>query len=103
MQTLLEQCVYGAKIDNDDDFALLGRLVRRLFDERSYVGKDQEGDDGYIALAPEKSISSFQRFLEKLAPAASSPALIGLPDSAETALEESKGTRMLGALKLLSD
>ncbi|QQP51744.1 Dynein heavy chain_ cytoplasmiclike [Caligus rogercresseyi] len=93
MRTLLCQCIYGGKIDNEFDQRLLNTFLDELFSEKSF-----EPDFVLIKGSETKSImmpegirrDQFLSWVEQLADR-QSPEWLGLPNNAETVLLTSKG------------
>ena len=119
LSTLLSQCIYGGKIDNEFDQRLLDTIVAKLFSPQNFdflLVSSQEGQSGDSCLSikmPRGSrrdlllswIENKNRGKDKL-PAHQTPAWLGLPNTAEKVLLTTRGTDMVTKLlkmQLLED
>ncbi|XP_072172912.1 cytoplasmic dynein 1 heavy chain 1-like [Diadema setosum] len=100
MKTLLSQCIYGGRIDNDFDQRLLSAFVEKLFTVKSF-----DSDFPLIHDAEGKTINmpegirreQFVQWVEAL-PDNQTPSWLGLPNNAEKVLLTTQGTSMISKL-----
>ncbi|XP_054005626.1 dynein heavy chain, cytoplasmic isoform X1 [Hylaeus anthracinus] len=103
--TLLSQCIYGGKIDNDFDQRLLTSFLRKLFTPRSF-----EADFALVAnidasQASQRNITMpdgtrrdhFLKWIESLSDR-QTPSWLGLPNNAEKVLLTTRGTDLVSKL-----
>ncbi|XP_048259760.1 cytoplasmic dynein 1 heavy chain 1-like isoform X2 [Haliotis rufescens] len=103
IKTLLSQCIYGGKIDNDFDQRLLSTFVDKLFTPKSFEGdyKLVTNVDG----VPGKNISmpdgvrreQFVQFVNNMEER-QTPSWLGLPNNAEKVLLTTRGSDMIAKL-----
>uniref|UniRef100_A0A183BLW5 Dynein heavy chain, cytoplasmic n=2 Tax=Globodera pallida TaxID=36090 RepID=A0A183BLW5_GLOPA len=106
LRTLLSQCIYGGKIDNDFDQVLLDTLLDRLFTAKSFDTEFVLVDDidGKALHTPEETGSKDSlinwviniKSLQK-------PNWIGLPNNAEKVLIAERGQEFLRKMLKMSD
>ncbi|XP_050421392.1 dynein heavy chain, cytoplasmic isoform X3 [Adelges cooleyi] len=104
--TLLSQCIYGGKIDNDYDQRLLASFLGKLFTPRSFetgfalvanvdgVGGD---DNRQITMPNGSRRDHFLHWIENLSDR-QSPSWLGLPNNAEKVLLTTRGTDLVSKL-----
>ncbi|CAL4067976.1 unnamed protein product, partial [Meganyctiphanes norvegica] len=103
LSTLLSQCIYGGKIDNDFDQKLLTSFLSKLFTSSSYTQDfplvtDINGNEGEHILIPEGSQrNQFLHWIEGLT-ATQTPSWLGLPNNAEKVLLTTSGSKILSDL-----
>ncbi|XP_014790579.2 cytoplasmic dynein 1 heavy chain 1 [Octopus bimaculoides] len=111
MRTLLSQCIYGGKIDNDFDQRLLTSFVNKLFTPESFdadfvLVNNVEGQQGKNIIMPEGvRREQFLQFTSTLTDR-QSPTWLGLPNNAERVLLTKLGSDMIAKLmrmQLLED
>ena len=92
MKTLLSQCIYGGKIDNEFDQKLLDAFLSKLFNEKCFdtdynlVGGAANGANQLQIHIPDcVRRDQFLAWIEQLAEK-QSPEWLGLPHNAETVL-----------------
>ncbi|XP_040576126.1 dynein heavy chain, cytoplasmic [Lepeophtheirus salmonis] len=93
MRTLLSQCIYGGKIDNEFDQRLLSTFLDELFSVKSFEPEFVliKGSENENIVMPEGiRRDQFLSWVEQLADR-QSPEWLGLPNNAETVLLTSKG------------
>lgn len=98
--------MYGGKIDDESDFALLGRLVTKVLDLAAFeddhkLADGAEGDEG-LTVPSGRTMQDFSAWVAKL-PEREPPTYLGLPPDAEKLLLVGQGHRMLIDLERLSD
>lgn len=102
--TLLSQCIYGGKIDNEFDQRLLSSFLAKLFTPRSFeadfplVSNSESADHGRIMMPEGIRRDQFLQWIESLSDR-QYPAWLGLPNNAEKVLLTTRGADM--AAKLL--
>ncbi|XP_070577189.1 cytoplasmic dynein 1 heavy chain 1-like [Ptychodera flava] len=110
-RTLLSQCIYGGRIDNDFDQRLLTTFIKNLFTEKSYESdfalvEDADGVKGKNINMPDGiRREQFLQWVEKL-PDQQTPSWLGLPNNAEKVLLTNLGSEMITNLlkmQLLED
>jgi dynein heavy chain 1 len=109
LQALLEQIIYGGRIDNEFDQARLHAFVTSLFTRKAYDGNfamcstwdASAGEYKPLMTMPDgKDFAAFKKWVDAL-PDVSSPELLGLPSNAESMLLSVAGEHMsVGVLKL---
>jgi dynein heavy chain 1 len=109
LQALLEQIIYGGRIDNEFDQARLHAFVTSLFTSKAYDGNfamcsTWDADTGaykpLMTMPDGKDFAAFKTWVDAL-PDVSSPELLGLPSNAESMLLSVAGEHMaVGVLKL---
>ncbi|ROT81449.1 Dynein heavy chain, cytoplasmic [Penaeus vannamei] len=103
LATLMSQCIYGGKIDNEFDQRLLTSFLCKLFTPKSFdpdfaLVSNVDGKDGQITNASEGiRRDQFLHWVESLSDR-QTPTWLGLPNNAEKVLLTNKGTDMLGKL-----
>lgn len=96
LRTLMAQCIYGGRIDNDFDQCLLETFLSRLFTEKSFehdfvLVQDVDGKAGSNIIIPEDtSRDEIIAWVKKL-PATQTPSWLGLPNNAEKVLLTNMG------------
>ncbi|KAF0303391.1 Dynein heavy chain, cytoplasmic [Amphibalanus amphitrite] len=110
LQTLLSQCIYGGKIDNEFDQRLLSSFLDKLFTPASFdaefalvAGAGPDGKD--IGMPEGIRRDQFLQWVEQLSDR-QTPAWLGLPNNAEKLLLTTRGTDMVASLlrmQLLED
>ena len=112
--TLLSQCIYGGKIDNEFDQRLLASFLSKLFTPRSFepdfalvASTKEEGDAAPCRIVMPEGIrrDQFLQWIEALSDR-QYPAWLGLPNNAEKVLLTTRGTDMVAKLlkmQLLED
>ena len=103
--TLLSQCIYGGKIDNDFDQRLLASFLRKLFTPRSFesdfalVGNVDGGQGGqrHIKMPDGNRRDHFLKWIEALSDR-QTPSWLGLPNNAEKVLLTTRGTDLVSKL-----
>ncbi|XP_030854690.1 cytoplasmic dynein 1 heavy chain 1 [Strongylocentrotus purpuratus] len=100
MKTLLSQCIYGGRIDNDFDQRLLSAFVEKLFNAKSFDSDfplipDVEGKT--ICMPEGIRREQFVQWVEAL-PDNQTPSWLGLPNNAEKLLLTTQGISLIGKL-----
>ncbi|KAJ3265095.1 hypothetical protein HDU77_006529 [Chytriomyces hyalinus] len=109
IKTLIKQTVYGGKIDNGHDQALLDSFVNSLFKPNAYDVKfalvsasaatGEEDSKGQALLIPDETkLEKVMDWVNKL-PDQQPPTWLGLPSNAEKVLMALKGKQMLSKLR----
>ncbi|XP_063589421.1 dynein heavy chain, cytoplasmic-like isoform X5 [Penaeus indicus] len=102
LATLMSQCIYGGKIDNEFDQRLLTSFLSKLFTPKSFdpdfaLVSNVDGKDGQITMPDGIRRDQFLHWVESLSDR-QTPTWLGLPNNAEKVLLTNKGTDMLGKL-----
>ncbi|XP_059178510.1 cytoplasmic dynein 1 heavy chain 1-like isoform X2 [Physella acuta] len=103
IRTLLSQCIYGGKIDNDFDQRLLNTFVNKLFTPKSFEGDfilvdDLDGIKGKHILMPDGvRREQFVQFVDNME-GSQTPSWLGLPNNAEKVLLTTQGSCMMANL-----
>ncbi|XP_069984453.1 dynein heavy chain, cytoplasmic isoform X5 [Penaeus vannamei] len=102
LATLMSQCIYGGKIDNEFDQRLLTSFLCKLFTPKSFdpdfaLVSNVDGKDGQITMPDGIRRDQFLHWVESLSDR-QTPTWLGLPNNAEKVLLTNKGTDMLGKL-----
>jgi dynein heavy chain 1 len=98
--------MYGGKIDDEGDFALLGQIVGKVFDPAAYetdhelVSAPEEGQA--LKVPSGTTIRDFMGWVEKL-PEREPPAYLGLPANAEKLLLMGQGRETISNLARITD
>ena len=111
--TLLAQCIYGGKIDNEFDQRLLTSFLAKLFTAKSFEADfalvsntEVQSEEQCQILMPEGiRRDQFLQWIEQLSDR-QNPAWLGLPNNAEKVLLTTRGTDMVAKLlkmQLLED
>lgn len=103
--TLLSQCIYGGKIDNDYDQRLLTSFLRKLFTPRSFEADfalvanvdGAQGSPRHITMPDGTRRDHFLKWIESLADR-QTPSWLGLPNNAEKVLLTTRGTDLISKL-----
>ncbi|CAB3376335.1 Hypothetical predicted protein [Cloeon dipterum] len=103
--TLLSQCIYGGKIDNDFDQRLLSSFLNKLFTPRSFepdfalVANVDGGTAGgrHITMPDGFRRDNFLHWVENLSDR-QTPSWLGLPNNAEKVLLTTRGTDLVSKL-----
>ncbi|XP_034944602.1 dynein heavy chain, cytoplasmic isoform X1 [Chelonus insularis] len=104
--TLLSQCIYGGKIDNDFDQRLLASFLRKLFTPRSFEGDfalvanvdgGGQGNQRHITMPDGTRRDHFLKWIESLSDR-QTPSWLGLPNNAEKVLLTTRGTDLVSKL-----
>uniref|UniRef100_A0A146KZ76 Dynein heavy chain, cytoplasmic n=1 Tax=Lygus hesperus TaxID=30085 RepID=A0A146KZ76_LYGHE len=101
--TLLSQCIYGGKIDNDFDQRLLLSFLSKLFTPRSFESDfalvaNVDGVQRHITMPDGTRRDHFLQWIEALADR-QTPSWLGLPNNAEKVLLTNRGADLV--MKLL--
>jgi dynein heavy chain 1, cytosolic len=105
IRTLVTE-MYGGKIDDEGDFALLSQIVGKVFDPAAYetdhelVSNPEEGQA--LKVPSGTTIRDFMGWVESL-PEREPPAYLGLPANAEKLLLMGQGRETIGNLARLTD
>ncbi|XP_065175263.1 cytoplasmic dynein 1 heavy chain 1-like [Sycon ciliatum] len=103
LRTLVSQCIYGGRIDNEFDQRLMNAFVNRIFNVASFESEfalvaATDGVSGSgIAMPDCIRREQFLHWVEELPPN-QVPAWLGLPNNAEKVLLNTLGGQMLGNL-----
>uniref|UniRef100_A0A2P2HXP1 Dynein heavy chain, cytoplasmic n=1 Tax=Hirondellea gigas TaxID=1518452 RepID=A0A2P2HXP1_9CRUS len=101
MSTLMSQCIYGGKIDNEFDQRLLTSFLSKLFTPNSFDPDFElvKGTDGGESICMPDGIrrDQFLHWIEALGDR-QTPSWLGLPNNAENVLLKTRGTDLLAAL-----
>ena len=89
MKTLLSQCIYGGKIDNEFDQKLLDAFLSKLFNEKCFDHEYSLVNDS-IVMPDCVRRDQFLAWIEQLADK-QSPEWLGLPQNAENVLLTNQG------------
>jgi dynein heavy chain 1 len=94
-RTLLSQCIYGGKIDNEFDQRLLTAFVSKLFTEKSFEAEfalvhKASGQLKNIVMPEGIRREQFVQWMEAL-PDRQTPSWLGLPNNAEKVLLTTQG------------
>jgi dynein heavy chain 1 len=102
-RTLLAQCIYGGKIDNEFDQRLMNSFVEKLFTTKSFEAAytlvaDIDGlKDKHILMPEGNRREQFVQWAESLGDN-QTPSWLGLPNTAEKVLLTSLGNEMINKL-----
>ncbi|XP_041352869.1 LOW QUALITY PROTEIN: cytoplasmic dynein 1 heavy chain 1-like [Gigantopelta aegis] len=111
IRTLLSQCIYGGKIDNEFDQRLLNAFVAKLFTPKSFEGDfklvtNVDGQEGkHIVMPDGVRREQFIQFVDNMEDR-QTPSWLGLPNNAENVLMTTYGSNMIAKLmkmQLLED
>ncbi|KPM05539.1 dynein heavy chain, cytoplasmic-like protein [Sarcoptes scabiei] len=105
IRTLLGQCIYGGKIDNDFDQRLLTTFLKKLFTPKSFDSEfilafDHQDSEQITKInIPEGIIrrDEFLNWIESL-PDRQTPSWLGLPNQAESVLSTNHGIDLIAKL-----
>ncbi|ESP05087.1 hypothetical protein LOTGIDRAFT_151884 [Lottia gigantea] len=103
IRTLLSQCIYGGKIDNDFDQRLLSTFVNKLFTPKSFEGEftlvsNIDGVAGKNITMPDGvRREQFVSFVDKMEDR-QTPSWLGLPNNAEKVLLTTQGSDLTAKL-----
>ncbi|XP_067011460.2 dynein heavy chain, cytoplasmic isoform X2 [Anabrus simplex] len=106
--TLLSQCIYGGKIDNDYDQRLLASFLAKLFTPRSFESDfalvanvdgvaGGPGGQRHITMPDGTRRDHFLHWIESLSDR-QTPSWLGLPNNAEKVLLTTRGTDLVSKL-----
>ncbi|XP_076178666.1 dynein heavy chain, cytoplasmic isoform X5 [Ptiloglossa arizonensis] len=103
--TLLSQCIYGGKIDNDFDQRLLASFLRKLFTPRSFEADFAlvanidalQASQRHIIMPDGTRRDHFLKWIESLSDR-QTPSWLGLPNNAEKVLLTTRGTDLVSKL-----
>lgn len=103
IKTLLGQCIYGGKIDNEFDQRLLTTFINKLFTPKSFEGDFNlvasiDGHGKKIRMPDGVQREQFVQFAELLEGDRQTPAWLGLPNNAEKVLLTNHGSEMIAKL-----
>lgn len=113
IRTLITE-TYGGKIDDESDFANLGRLVNSFLTPAAYeVGHklvegvagavtQEDGGDGSLTVPSGTGLSEFMDWVNKL-PEREPPTYLGLPSNAEKLLLVGLGRSMISDLGKITE
>lgn len=90
MKTLLSQCIYGGKIDNEFDQKLLDAFLSKLFNEKCFDHDYNLVSEPQIHIPDCVRRDQFLAWIEQLGEK-QSPEWLGLPHNAETVLLTNQG------------
>ena len=103
LSTLMSQCIYGGKIDNEFDQRLLTSFLNKLFTAKSFepdfplvLGIDGKENE-HIMMPDGIRRDQFLHWVESLSDR-QTPSWLGLPNNAEKVLLTTRGTSMVGKL-----
>ncbi|XP_050702243.1 dynein heavy chain, cytoplasmic-like isoform X2 [Eriocheir sinensis] len=103
LATLMSQCIYGGKIDNEFDQRLLTSFLAKLFTPKSFDPEfplvcNVDGNEGQNITMPDGiRRDQFLHWVESLTDR-QTPSWLGLPNNAEKVLLTTRGTDMLSKL-----
>ncbi|GFO25932.1 dynein heavy chain, cytoplasmic [Plakobranchus ocellatus] len=103
IRTLLSQCIYGGKIDNEFDQRLLNTFVNKLFSPKSFEGDfplvlDIDDIKGKHIIMPDGvRREQFVQFVDNME-GSQTPSWLGLPNNAEKVLLTTTGSSMIANL-----
>ncbi|XP_058810234.1 dynein heavy chain, cytoplasmic isoform X2 [Phymastichus coffea] len=103
--TLLSECIYGGKIDNEFDQRLLTSFLRKLFTPRSFESDfalvanidGTQGTQRHITMPDGTRRDHFLKWIESLSDK-QTPSWLGLPNNAEKVLLTTRGTDLISKL-----
>ncbi|OWF47212.1 Cytoplasmic dynein 1 heavy chain 1 [Mizuhopecten yessoensis] len=103
IKTLLSQCIYGGKIDNEFDQRLLTTFIDKLFSPKSFEAdfnlvSNVDGHGKKISMPDGVQREQFVQFAELLEGDRQTPAWLGLPNNAEKVLLTNHGSAMIAKL-----
>ncbi|XP_033735277.1 cytoplasmic dynein 1 heavy chain 1-like isoform X2 [Pecten maximus] len=103
IKTLLSQCIYGGKIDNEFDQRLLTTFINKLFSPKSFEAEfnlvsNIDGHGKKISMPDGVQREQFVQFAELLEGDRQTPAWLGLPNNAEKVLLTNRGSAMIAKL-----
>ena len=105
IRTLVTE-MYGGKIDDEGDFALLSQIVSKVFDPAAYETDHElvsDPNEGQALKVPSgTTIPDFMGWVEQL-PEREPPSYLGLPADAEKLLLMGQGKETIGNLARLTD
>jgi dynein heavy chain 1, cytosolic len=90
--TLLSQCVYGGRVDEEPDQQILSNLITKYFTAKAFdVDFKLTNESGQVVGIPDGSrLESFKTWINKL-PEREPPVWLGLPDNSERLLYSEQG------------
>lgn len=98
--------MYGGKIDDEGDFAMLGHLVNRCLTPAAYdIGHklvDGPGEEGSLLVPSGTTMEDFMEWVHKL-PEREPPTYLGLPANAEKLLLIGQGRSMMQNLAKITE
>ncbi|KDO30766.1 hypothetical protein SPRG_04667 [Saprolegnia parasitica CBS 223.65] len=100
IKVILKESLYGGRVDNKFDQALLDTLLNTIFCAESYESTFALVDG--VVVSSGKTKEQFADWIHAL-PNANSPQWLGLPSSAESMLLTNQGARTLRHLALMQD
>ncbi|OQR92538.1 dynein heavy chain [Achlya hypogyna] len=100
IKVILKESLYGGRVDNKFDQALLDTLLDGVFCPESYDASFALVES--VVIAAGKTKEQFGDWIHAL-PNANSPRWLGLPSSAESMLLTNQGARTLRQLQLMQD
>ena len=91
--TLLSECVYGGRVDEDGDQKILSSLIAKYFTPKAFeVEFKLVNESGQVVGIPDGSrLESFKVWINKL-PEREPPVWLGLPDNSERLLYIEQGS-----------
>eukprot|EP00105_Crassostrea_gigas_P045649 XP_019929797.1 PREDICTED: cytoplasmic dynein 1 heavy chain 1 isoform X11 [Crassostrea gigas] len=103
IKTLLSQCIYGGKIDNEFDQRLLTTFIEKLFTPKSFEGEftlvgNVDGHGKKIIMPDGVQREQFVQFADILENDSQTPAWLGLPNNAEKVLRTNLGSNLIAKL-----
>ncbi|CAJ0587205.1 unnamed protein product, partial [Mesorhabditis spiculigera] len=106
LRTLLSQCIYGGKIDNQFDQSLLDCLLDKHFNPASFNQEfqlvERFHNDQPLKMPEATSKESLLQWVEKMSPQ-QLPSWLGLPNNADNVLLTLRGEAMLRNLLKVSE
>ncbi|KAL2416799.1 Dynein heavy chain, cytoplasmic [Exophiala dermatitidis] len=104
IRTLITE-MYGGKIDDDQDFALLGQMVAKVFDAAAFENDHElvSDSEGHVLKVPSgTTMRDFLSWVDRL-PEREPPAYLGLPANAEKLLLMGQGRETISKLARITD
>ncbi|KAK3093975.1 hypothetical protein FSP39_022394 [Pinctada imbricata] len=103
IRTLLSQCIYGGKIDNEFDQRLLTTFIHKLFTPKSFEGdftlvNNVDGHGKKILMPDGVQREQFVQFADHLEADLQTPSWLGLPNNAEKVLLTNQGSQLIAKL-----
>ncbi|XP_061172861.1 cytoplasmic dynein 1 heavy chain 1-like isoform X1 [Saccostrea echinata] len=103
IKTLLSQCIYGGKVDNDFDQRLLTTFIEKLFSPKSFEGdftlvSNVDGHGKKILMPDGVQREQFVQFADMLENDSQTPSWLGLPNNAEKVLRSNLGSKLIAKL-----
>jgi len=99
LRTLLSECVYGGRVDEESDQNILNELITKYFTAQAFdVNFKLVDESGQVVGIPDGSrVENFKAWINKL-PEREPPIWLGLPDNSERLLYTEQGPILISIL-----